>query len=85
MLPALSARKEMTSIHWVYYVSGVVWPWVFTLAGFSAVLGWRPGGWLLVVAVCERILLDLAVGVTAYREVMSRPWPQVPVLTDDDW
>ena len=81
-----SIRDEMRPLHWAYFVSGLLWPWALTVGGFSAALGWRPGAWLLLGAVGAHIALDVAVGVTAYRDVMSRPWPPVaPLRDDEDW
>jgi hypothetical protein len=74
----------MTLVHWVHFVSMLLFPWALTIGGFSAVLGWRPGAWIMVGAVCERIASNVLAAVAAYREVMSRPWPAVPPLTDDD-
>ncbi len=74
----------MTPVHYVYLVSSLLYPWALMSGGSSAVLGWRPGAWIMMAAVCGHIASNVLVGVTRYRDVMSRPWPDVPALTDDD-
>ena len=63
--------------------------WTVLLVGgaYAGVLGWRPGAFLMLAAVCCMIAGHLLVGVTEYRRVMRRPWPEVPALEDDedDW
>jgi len=51
----------------------------------SAVLGWDDGAYIAVLGVLGVVLSDLVRGVSAYRRVMARPWPDVPALDDDDW
>ena len=53
--------------------------------GYAGVLGWRPGAWAMLAAVCGQISGHLVIGMTTYRAVMRRPWPSVAPLTDDDW
>ena len=44
----------------------------------------RLGALALLVAFGGTLGVHLAVGVWGYRRVMSRPWPAVAPLTDDD-
>jgi hypothetical protein len=51
----------------------------------SALLGWRPGAFIALGALSVQFLGYLVRGVISYRSVMSRPWPKVKPLSDDDW
>jgi len=53
---------------------------------FAAVLGWRPGAFVAMAGACLIFAWHLAIGAWSYRRVMSRPWPKVsPIEDDDDW
>lgn len=55
------------------------------MVGFlTSALRWKPGAYLLLIAVAGEIAAHLVVGVAEYRRVMSRPWPAVNPLGDDD-
>ena len=59
---------------------------VFALGLALASFGQRFGGHLLVSGLVILVVLDALAGVRSYREVMSRPWPTVAPLEDeDDW
>jgi hypothetical protein len=58
---------------------------VFIVGGLAAVAGQRWGAYLLILNVVVQISFHLMIGWWAYRDVMSRPWPKVTPLTDDDW
>lgn len=53
--------------------------------GIAAVAGQRWGAYVLVVNVFVQIAFHVAVGRWAYRDVMSRPWPQVSPVAEDEW
>jgi hypothetical protein len=65
-------------------------------SGIGAILGlmlvggavvspfWTPGIFVTLGAAVIQFGMNLVVGIVGYRHVMSRPWPQVPPLTDDD-
>jgi hypothetical protein len=55
------------------------------VGGYGAVLGWRDGIFLMLAWALLTFAWHLVVGLTTYRSVMARPWPQVAPLTDDDW
>jgi hypothetical protein len=55
------------------------------VGGLAAAAGNRWGAYVLVANLVVQIGSHLAVGGWAYRDVMSRPWPDVPVLADDEW
>jgi hypothetical protein len=71
--PALN--KEYTAVFVVFALG-------FALAAFDQ----RLGGYLLVSGLVLQVVLDALAGVRSYGEVMSRPWPTVAPLEDeDDW
>ena len=46
----------------------------------------RLAAWALVGAAVLLFLSRFTIGVVSYRRVMSRPWPRVaPLPDDDDW
>jgi hypothetical protein len=51
----------------------------------AALAGQRWGAYLLIANLAVQIGFHLIVGMRAYREVMTRPWPKVAPLNDDDW
>jgi hypothetical protein len=53
--------------------------------GAGAALGWRGGGYILLVAVFGRIGAHLLVSSVHYRRVMQSRWPPVAPLHDDTW
>ena len=55
------------------------------VGGIAAAAGQRWGAYVLVANLIVQIGSHLSVGAWAYHDVMSRPWPEVPVLTDCDW
>jgi hypothetical protein len=55
------------------------------VGGLAAAAGHRWGGDLLVVYVTVQIGVHLMVGAWAYRDVMTRPWPEVQRVDADDW
>lgn len=57
----------------------------FMVGAFAAVMGHRWGAYVLLANLVVQIGFHLMVGVRAYREVMSRPWPKVTPLDDDEW
>jgi hypothetical protein len=55
-------------------------------AGAFSAIFWAPGIFVALGAVGGLLIGHLIVGVVAYRRVMSRPWPKVKPLEDDeDW
>lgn len=55
------------------------------VGGLAAATGHRWGAYVLVVNVLVQIGFHVVVGGWAYRDVMSRPWPNVAPVLDDDW
>ncbi len=51
---------------------------------FTSALRWKPGAYLLIAAATGQITAHLVVGLTEYRRVMSRPWPKVRPVDDED-
>jgi hypothetical protein len=57
----------------------------FIVGGLAAVAGHRWGAYVLIANLVVQIGSHLIVGAWAYRDVMTRPWPNVEPLDDDDW
>jgi hypothetical protein len=55
------------------------------VGGIAAAAGQRWGAYVLIANLIVQIGSHLTVGAWAYGDVMSRPWPEVPALTDSDW
>lgn len=53
------------------------------VGGLAAITGHRWGAYVLIANVVVQIGFHLIVGVWAYSDVMSRPWPKVAPI--DDW
>jgi hypothetical protein len=71
--PAL--KKEYTAVFVVFALG-------LALAAFGELLD----GYLLVSGLLLQVALDALAGVRSYEQVMSRPWPAVAPLEDeDDW
>jgi hypothetical protein len=62
----------------------LLWTFLLVAGAWSGALGWRPGAFIMLAAVCCILTGHLLVGVIAYRRTMRRPWPKVPPLEDDD-
>ena len=63
-----------------------LWLLVMIFGVYGAGLGWRPGAYFMLMAILGQVGGHLVMGVTEYRRVMRRPWPQVaPLDDDDDW
>lgn len=57
----------------------LTWLWliVMTVGLYGAAFGWRPGAYFMITALLGYIVSHLLIGITEYRRVMRRPWPQV--------
>jgi hypothetical protein len=64
---------------------GPFWTLVMIVGVYAAALGWRPAAYLLLTALLGLVAGHLVMGITEYRRVMKRPWPDVAPLDDDDW
>jgi hypothetical protein len=58
---------------------------VFFVGGLAAVAGHRWGAYLLIANLVVQIGSHLIVGASTYRDVMTRPWPKVAPVKDEDW
>jgi hypothetical protein len=63
---------------------GPVWLIVMMIGLYGAAFGWRPSAYFMITALLGYIVMHLLMGITEYRRVMRRPWPQVPPIDDDD-
>ena len=50
------------------------------VGGYSAALGWRPGAYLLLTALFRLGVGHHFTGITEYRRLMRRPWPELRTL-----
>jgi hypothetical protein len=68
---------------WLSYL----WTVLLFGGGFAAVLGSRPGVFVMLAGFFGFVAGHLAMGLTEYHRIMSRPWPEVSPLDDDedDW
>lgn len=55
------------------------------VGALAAIAGHRWGAYVLVANIAVQIGLHLLVGGWAYRDVMSRPWPEVAPIEADAW
>ncbi len=55
------------------------------LGAFVAAGGSELGAWLLLAGLVGLVAGHTAISIVAYRRTMSRPWPAVAPLPDDDW
>ena len=63
-----------------------LWLLVMIVGIYGAAFGWRPGAYVMLTALLGLVGGHLVMGITEYRRVMRRPWPQVaPLDDDDDW
>jgi hypothetical protein len=77
-------REQPSVITVVAARLALVWLLLMTVGGYSAALGWRPGGFMMLGGVCGNITGHLLVGFTEYPRAMRRPWPAVSPLEDED-
>ena len=68
------------------------WYWTTRLStllivagGVGALAGGTSWVWVLVGGLGFRVAAEIAIAIVAYRRTMSRPWPRVAPLADDDW
>ena len=57
----------------------------FFVGGLAAVAGQRWGAYVLIANLVLQIEFHLVVGWRAYLEVMTREWPKVAPLNDEEW
>jgi hypothetical protein len=55
------------------------------VGSLTAAAGHRWGGYVLVVDVAVQVGAHLVLGTWAYRDVMTRPWPEVQRVDGGDW
>ena len=57
----------------------------FFIGALAAIAGHRWGAYVLIANLVLQIGFHLIVGWGAYREVMTREWPNVAPLNDEEW
>jgi hypothetical protein len=61
-----------------------IWLLLLIVGFYGGLLGWRAAAFLMLAGVCGRIAGHLLMGITEYRRIMRRSWPEVRPLEDDD-
>jgi hypothetical protein len=63
-----------------------VWLLMLIVGAYGAAFGWQPGAYFMLTAFLGLVGGHLVMGISEYRRIMGRPWPQVaPLDDDDDW
>jgi hypothetical protein len=62
-------------------------PMLLLIGGsYAALLGFRTGAFVAIAGLVTHLVAHMTLGILSYRQVMSRPWPQVaPQEDDDEW
>lgn len=56
------------------------------IGGLGAVWEWKPGAYVMIAGLAIIVWGHVIVGVLGYLDVMSRPWPRVtPIDDEDEW
>jgi hypothetical protein len=76
---------DLTQRERIYLVAGVVSFLLLILGIYAGLLGWRGGAYLAVGGLSGHLVGHLVVGLSVYRRVMARPWPEVPAPNDEEW
>jgi hypothetical protein len=63
---------------------GLLWAALLLAGGYAAAFGWRPGAILILTGFLGNLVGNLVTGFAEYRRVMSRPWPEVSPVEDDE-
>jgi hypothetical protein len=79
------ADRKLPALLRVYRLLQVVEFPALLVGGVAAAFGHRWGAVLLLANVIVQIGAHLLLGMRAYRDVMTRPWPNVEPLADDAW
>jgi hypothetical protein len=81
-----SPRGEQAVLRRVFSSANLLGTALLLIGGLAAVSDWKPGAYLMIAGLAVIVLTHLIVGTLGYLEVMSRPWPLVrPLDDDDDW
>ena len=68
------------------WLRSALWLLVMIVGVYGAASDGRPGAYCMLTALLGLVGGHLVMGITEYRRVMRRPWPQVaPLDDDDDW
>jgi hypothetical protein len=84
-MTSASSTGEREVLRAVFSWVNVLGTAVIGIGGLGAVWDWEPGAYIMIAGLALTVLAHLVVGALAYLDVMSRPWPRVRSLTDDDW
>jgi membrane-associated PAP2 superfamily phosphatase len=77
---------ERARLRLVFSWVGLLGTGLLAIGGLAAAWDWEPGAYVMIGALASMVLAHLVVGVVGYLQVMSRPWPRVrPLEDEDDW
>jgi hypothetical protein len=79
------AAERLPPVLRLFKLASVVNTPALFVGGLAAAAGERWGAYLLVTNCLFQMGSHLSSGAWAYRDAMSRPWPDVPALEDDEW
>jgi hypothetical protein len=77
--------KTLPALLRLWSIVGILDMPALIVGGVAAVAGHRWGAYVLIANLVVQSGSHLIVGAWAYRDVMTRPWPEVAPLDDDDW
>ena len=82
----VGSREELYGkpVLWAAAVGLPAFQLMAVAGGLAAGLGWRAGIVVLLLGFVGTIAVHLLMGIVDYRRVMSRPWPKVAPLEDED-
>jgi hypothetical protein len=76
--------QRVRRIAGIYRIGNPFMLCLLTVGVYGSAFSWRPGAFLMLTAVSGYVVLHLGAGFAAYRDAMTRPWPKVPPVDDDD-
>jgi hypothetical protein len=81
---ATAERDRLLDLSWGW--ASLAFELALTFGAFLAVAAWRPAAVIMIGAFTLGVAAHVALAVVKYRRTMTRPWPKVqPLPDDDDW
>jgi hypothetical protein len=81
-----SPRGERAVLRLVFSWANLLGTALLLIGGLAAVTDSKPGAYLMITGLAMIVLTHLVVGTLGYLDVMSRPWPRVqPLDNEDEW
>ncbi|MEO5576794.1 MAG: hypothetical protein ABIR67_01740 [Gaiellaceae bacterium] len=76
--------RSASGLERVWSVSGIALQGLLLAGIYVAFVGWKPSAWIMIGTLSAIVTGHIALSIVAYRRTMSRPWPKVAPLQDDD-